>query len=43
MNMELNEKHRPKGSLILITIFFVTFVLFYLLNWRYLLDIWKVG
>lgn len=39
----LSEDHRPKGSVVLIYIFFVTFILFYLLNWKYLTDLWKVS
>ncbi len=41
--MDTNEEHKPKGSFILIMIFFITFVLFYLLNWKYLSEIWIVG
>lgn len=40
---ELPEEHRPRGSFVLVMIFFVCFVLFYFLNWFYLSQIWKVG
>ncbi len=37
------EEHKPKGSFVLIMIFFATFALLYFLNWKYLTDIWHVG
>jgi len=41
--MDLKPEEHPKGSFILIMIFFATFVLFYLLNWKYLSELWLVG
>jgi len=41
--MSHNPDHAPKGSFIIIMIFFACFVLFYLLNWKYLTDVWIVG
>jgi len=40
---EERDEHRPKGSFVMIMIFFITFVLFYFLNWKYLIEVWKVG
>lgn len=41
--MDLKEEEKPRGSFILIMVFFVVFVLFYLLNWKYLTEVWLVG
>jgi len=38
-----NPEHHPKGSFALIIIFFITFVFFYFLNWKALLEVWKVN
>lgn len=37
------EEHHPKGSFVLIMIFFVTFLVYYLLNWMFLAEVWKTG
>ena len=41
--MDMKDEHRPKGSFVLIMIFFASFALVYLLNWKYLTDVWPVG
>lgn len=41
--VEERDEHRPKGSFAIIIIFFITFVAFYFLNWKYLIGVWKVG
>ncbi len=41
--MSENPDLAPKGSFILIMVFFASFVLFYLLNWKQLAAIWHVG
>ncbi len=38
-----SEELKPKGSFVLIMIFFACFVIFYFLNWKFLTEIWKVG
>ena len=38
-----NPEHDPKGSFVLVLIFFACFVLFYALNVIYLLQVWNVG
>ena len=40
---DLKEEERPKGSVVMIYIFLISFIAFYLLNWKYLTDVWKVG
>jgi cytochrome c oxidase subunit 1 len=32
--------HKLPGTIVLITIFFVSFVLYYFINWKYLSELW---
>jgi len=41
--MDLKPEEHPKGSFILVMIFFVTFLALYLLNWKLLSELWIVG
>jgi len=41
--MDLKPEEHPKGSFVLVMIFFVVFMALYLLNWKFLSEIWIVG
>jgi hypothetical protein len=41
--MSEEEKFQPRGTLVLVFIFFAVFVLFYILNWIWLSGIWQLG
>jgi len=41
--MDLKPEEHPKGSFILVLIFFAIFMGMYLLNWKQLSEIWHVG
>jgi cytochrome c oxidase subunit 1 len=32
--------HKLPGTVVLVTIFFVCFVLYYFINWKYLSELW---
>ncbi len=34
------DPHKLPGTVVLITIFFVSFVLYYFINWKYLSELW---
>ncbi len=40
---EMKDEHRPKGTNALIYFFFAVFVIYYILNWKFLAGVWKVG
>ncbi len=41
--MAEEEEYKPRGTLVLVLIFFVIFVLFYILNWIWLSGVWRMG
>lgn len=41
--MSDNPEHEPHGTFIIIMIFFATFLVYYLLNWKFLAEVWKTG
>lgn len=41
--MSDEEAYQPRGTFVLVIIFFVIFVLFYILNWIWLSGVWHVG
>lgn len=43
MEEERHESFPAPGSLVIIAIFFILFVLFYFLNWKWLSMVWNVG
>ena len=40
---DLKPEEHPKGSFYLVLIFFVVFLVLYVLNWKFLTEIWRVG
>jgi hypothetical protein len=38
-----NPDHEAHGTFVIIMIFFATFVIYYLLNWKFLGEVWKTG
>ncbi|VAX23519.1 hypothetical protein MNBD_NITROSPINAE01-1893 [hydrothermal vent metagenome] len=43
MSEHERPEHQPKGTFVLIMVFFAVFVLFYYLNWKALLATWPVS
>lgn len=43
MSEEERPEHQPKGTFVIIMIFFATFVVYYFMNWKFLSEIWKLG
>ncbi len=39
----LKEEHRPHGTAMLVWFFFASLIVYYLLSWKFLTGIWKVG
>jgi hypothetical protein len=38
-----NPDHEAHGTFVIIMIFFATFLVYYLLNWKFLGEVWKTG
>jgi hypothetical protein len=41
--MELKPEEHPKGSLVLVLVFLACFAIYYLLNFKFLSELWTVG
>lgn len=37
------EHHQLPGTIVLVTIFFISFVLYYFVNWKFLSEVWPLG
>jgi hypothetical protein len=40
--MSQEEEIQPRGTMVLVLIFFAIFVLFYILNWIWLSGVWEI-